>query len=340
MTAWIERTIHRYERMRFNQEPNRHKAPFEWGFEYIGGQAGENEPRKFLAQFVVEAIAHSDEWFVGTPAEDYAFEDGVLTFTSAIASPWAANNRVHAQVFQAKRKSGPAVAVLSQWNARWDEQQGVCRWLNQLGITAVKVSLPYHDRRAAPGHPRADYLVSPNIGLTLQANRQAVSDVRRVLRWLEQQGYERLGILGTSIGSCIGFITLCHEQTLRAGAFLHVSRYFGDVVARGLTTENVWESLAEGVTADELRLYWSPISPSPYIGKLCGAGKKILMITGRYDPTFLPELTEAIFHEIRTARVEFAKMSLPCGHYSLGVAPFRQIAGYRFGKFLQRELGA
>jgi hypothetical protein len=44
--------------------------------------------------------------------------------------------------------------VLAQWNARWEEQQDVCRWLNRLGITAIKMSLPYHDRRAIPGHPR------------------------------------------------------------------------------------------------------------------------------------------------------------------------------------------
>ena len=85
------------------------------------------------------------------------------------------------------------------------------------------MSLPYHDRRAIPGHPRADHLVGPNIGLTLQANRQAVLDVKRTLRWLEQQGYTSLGILGTSIGSSIAFITMCHEPALRAGAFLHVA---------------------------------------------------------------------------------------------------------------------
>ena len=43
------------------------------------------------------------------------------------------------------------------------------------------MSLPYHDRRAIPDHPRGDHLVGPNIGLTLQANRQAVLDVRRTL---------------------------------------------------------------------------------------------------------------------------------------------------------------
>jgi len=216
-------------------------------------------------------------------APDYALQDDILTFTSQIASPWPENNRVYGQLFRAKKERS-AVIVLAQWNARWEEQQAVCRWLNKLGITALKLSLPYHDRRAIPGHPRADYLVGPNLGLTMQAGRQSVVDARRTLRWLEQQGYDRLGIVGTSIGSCIGFITMCHEPALHAGAFLHVSTYFGDVVAHGLTTSNVWESIEPHVSRNELRRYWSPISPMPYLGKLRGSGKKILGIGARYDP--------------------------------------------------------
>jgi hypothetical protein len=49
----------------------------------------------------------------------------------------------------------------------------------------------------AHGHERADQICGPNIGLTLQANRQAVQDAR-CLYWLEQQGHTKLGILGTS----------------------------------------------------------------------------------------------------------------------------------------------
>jgi hypothetical protein len=138
-----------------------------------------------------------------TPADDYALDDDILTFTSQIESPWPENNRAYGQFFpgpRSNKKPGAAVVVLAQWNAKWHEQQGVCRWLNRLGITAVKLSLPYHDRRAIPDHPRADHLVGPNIGLTLQANRQAVLDLRRTLRWLAMQGYERLGLIGTSIG--------------------------------------------------------------------------------------------------------------------------------------------
>lgn len=339
MASWFEKRIRRYEQKRFDQEPRRRTLPFAWGLEHIGGvPSDEQNPRKFLDRYVADAVARSDDWYAAPPAGDYVLADNVLTFTSAIASPWPENNRVHAQLFRARGK-GPAVVVLAQWNARWEEQQHVCRWLNQLGLTAVKMSLPYHDRRAIPGHPRADHLVGPNIGLTMQAGRQAVVDVRRTLRWLEQHGYGPLGILGTSIGSAIGFIAMCHEPAVRAGAFLHASTYFGDVVATGLTTKTVWEPMAAaGISHDDLRHFWSPISPFPYISRLPREEKKICLITARYDPTFLPEYTDALFAKLRAEGVKFEETSLPCGHYSLGVAPFSWVAGFRFGRFLRRAL--
>src|SRR5215472_2104970 len=277
--SWLEQKIRRYEHMRWAQERNRQTQPFAWGLEHIGGSSRESDPRGYLDHFVEHTLAHSDEWYATEPANDYSLDNGILTFSSAIESPWPENNRVHGQFFQA-RHTGPAVVVLAQWNSRWEEQTDVCGWLNTLGITAVKMSLPYHDRRAIPGHPRADHLVGPNIGLTLQANRQAVLDVKRTLRWLEADGYGRLGIVGTSVGSSIAFVTMCHEAALRAGAFLHVATYFGDVVANGLTTMNVWESLRGKVSDEELRRFWSPISPFPYLPRLHGTGKKILAISG------------------------------------------------------------
>jgi len=335
--SWLEQKVLAYEQMRFAQEQNRRVLPFEWGLEHVGGDPHDRDPRAWLDQFIACTLAHSDEWFTTTPAGDYALEEDVLTFTSAIESPWLENNRVHAQVFKARRH-GPAVVVLAQWNSRWEEQQNVCRWLQFLGITAVKISLPYHDRRAIPGHARADHLVSANIGRTLQANRQAVLDVRRTLRWLEQQGYDRLGLLGTSIGSCLAFLTLAHEPALRAAAFLHVSTYFGDVVAAGLTTTNVWEALHQDFSLEEVRHFWSPISPYPYVARLAGTRKKVLAISGRYDPTFPNELTQEFLAEMKRKGVPYESLSLPCGHYSMGVAPCSYAVGYRFGTFLFQAL--
>lgn len=334
---WLETKIRRYEHRRWAQEPDRRVLPFAWGLEHIGGSTNHPDPRAFLNRFVDETLSRSDDWFAVMPAADYELRDNILTFTSQIASSWPENNRVYGQLFRA-RKNGPAVVVLAQWNARWNEHQDICRWLNRLGITAVKISLPYHDRRAISGHPRADHLVGPNIGLTLQANRQAVVDVRRTLLWLAREGYNRLGIVGTSVGSSIAFVTMCHEPLLRAGAFLHVATYFGDVVANGLTTMNVWESLRQKVTPEELQRFWSPISPFAYIPNLSGTGKKILAISGRYDPTFWPEFTNSFLREINRDGLHAESLSLPCGHYSLGTAPFKYAVGLRFGTFLFQSL--
>src|SRR5258708_32258414 len=116
--------------------------------------------------------------------------------------------------------------------------------------------MPYHNRRMARGHERADQICGPNIGLTLQANRQAVQDARRCLRWLEQQGYTSLGILGTSIGSSVGYITMGHDEAVRAGGFFHVSTYFADVVTQALATTHVREDPRHCVAVGTLRRRW------------------------------------------------------------------------------------
>jgi len=346
LANWFEQTIRRYEHRRWADEKNRRNLPFAWGLEHIGGSASDRNPREFLDSFVAATLATSEDWFSPKPRSRFDFtpspeapgETGVLTFTSAIESPWPENNTVYGRFFQA-RHSGPAVIVLSQWNAKWHEQVSVCRWLQRIGISALRLSLPYHDRRAIAGHPRGDHLVGPSIGLTLQANRQAVCDARGCLHWLASQGYDKLGIVGTSVGSSIAFVTTAHEPLLRAGVFLHVSTYFGAVVANGLTTTNVWESLKTNVTAEELQRYWSPVSPFPYIAKLRGKGKLLLAVTGSFDPTFWRELSDEFLEALKENEVPCDFLRLPCGHYSLGEPPFSYIAGLRFGEFLFRALG-
>ncbi|HEV2422775.1 MAG TPA: alpha/beta hydrolase family protein [Candidatus Acidoferrales bacterium] len=345
---YLEQKIRRYEHKRWAAEPSRRSLPFAWGIDHLGGRADDPDPRAFLRRFVEETLAASGAWFACETPADYELRvlqpgearwSGELEFTSAIRSPWPRNDRVHARLFSASaRVPGPAVVVLPQWNADYAAHVEICRWLNRLGITALRLSLPYHDKRTVPGHTRADQIVGANVGLTLQANRQAVCDARCSLRWLEMRGYGPLGILGTSLGSCISCITASHEPLVRAAALLHVSSYFGDVVANGLTTIHVWETMRPNVSEEEIRHDWAPISPMPYISKLRGTGQKILAISGRYDPTFSGEFSEDFFAAIRSHEVDCEILRLPCGHYSLGEAPFKWIAGWRFGKFLERAL--
>ena len=312
--------------------------PFEWGLEHIGGRTDESDPAGFVHEYAAKAIESSREWYEPEPARDYRVDsEGVLTFSSSIRSPHEENNTVYGQVFRGKKKDA-AVLLLPNWNAKWHGQRGLCEWLQRLGITVVKMSMPYHDRRMAKGHERADQLVGPNIGLTLQANRQAVQDAKLCLRWLEQEGLTKIGILGTSIGSSIGYITMMHDAGVHAGGFFHVSTYFADVVSAGMTTNHVWEGMRSHVSVDELRAYWAPISPMPYVERGMGAGRKSFMVYGKYDPTFLPELTAQMLDALRKHGANPRTLELACGHYSLELAPFSYIAGIRMLGFFKGAL--
>ena len=97
--SWFEQMIRRYEHRRWADEPNRRMLPFAWGLEHIGGRADDPHPARFLERFVEETLARSDEWYATEPADDYVLDNGVLSFTSAIASPWPENNRVYGQFF-------------------------------------------------------------------------------------------------------------------------------------------------------------------------------------------------------------------------------------------------
>ncbi len=336
----FERKIRRYEHRRWTTDDNRRVQPFDWGLEHISGSLNDPNPAAFVRQYANQAIENSRDWYATTPATDYRLDaNNVLTFSSSIRSPWPENNTVHAQLFPARNhKPGPAILILPNWNAKWLGQNSLCHWVQRLGITALKMSMPYHDRRMAQGHERADQICGPNVGLTLQANQQAVQDARRCLRWLEQQGYTKLGILGTSIGSSIGYITLVHDQAVRAGGFFHVSTYYADVVSQGMTTNHVWEGLRKHVTVDELRDFWAPISPMPFVERGMGADRNTLMIYGKYDPTMLPELTRQMLDSLRRHGAHPRTLELACGHYSLELAPFSYFAGYRMLSFFRSAL--
>ena len=97
---------------------------------------------------------------------------------------------VYARLFPAPRLKGGAedrrraVLVLPQWNADAGGHVGLCQLLARFGINALRLSLPYHDRRMPPRLSRADYIVSANVVRTVQVCRQAVVDARRAIAWL------------------------------------------------------------------------------------------------------------------------------------------------------------
>lgn len=354
----LRKVIHSWERKLSRRDNNRVMRPFEWGTEfldvpYINVRSNGNHHRDVISRFNERAIAESGKFFALNTLAHFALEDCWLTFQSAVTTPYEENNTVSARYFpvtepgsfrkrsraeEVARAGSRAVVVLPHWNAKPHEHVALCELLNRAGIAALRLSLPYHDRRMLPGFDRADYMVSANLGRTLQANRQAVLDTRAAVRWLAAQGYERIGIVGTSLGSCIAFLTFIHEPQIRVGVYYHVSSYFGDVVWDGLTTAHVRRSLEKVLTRDEVRRSWLAISPNPYVGQLNGDPRRGLLISARYDLSFTPELSQLLFQECDRQGVNLDRSLLPCGHYTMGRAPYKYYAGFLLVNYFRKHL--
>jgi hypothetical protein len=353
----LKRWIHNWELHLSKQDRHRRASPFEWGAEHLldnhqyfdaplsPADFNDDAP-KFLEAFSERAIAASDRFFTPPPLADWRLHDNWLTFPSPIQTPYETNNTAFVRYFPVREKFGaserpPVVLVLPQWNADNGSHVSVCQGLNAFGIASVRLSLPYHDSRRPPDQVRADYMVSPNIGRTIQACRQAVQEVRLTLDWLQSQGYAKFGVIGTSIGSCISFLSYVHDPRLTVAAFNHASSYFSDVVWTGISTSHVKGGLQGNVTRDALRRYWLAISPQPYLARLRAPEhleKKTLLIAARYDLTFLPHLTRYMFSEFERHRIPHEAAWMHCGHYTTGQTPFKFYDGYLMINHMRKHL--
>ena len=312
--------------------------PFEWGCEWVDAHGDTGPDAERLERWAAQALADSERFFALEPCNRYTFRDDRLTFPSAVDTPHPENNVVHARFFADRSPRGRkrAVLVLPQWNSDEEGHVALCRLLNRFGLSALRLSLPYHDARKPRELRRADYIVSSNLGRTAQVCRQAVLDARRAIAWLVSQGYESVGILGTSLGSCLSMLTAAHEPLLKAAALNHISPFFADVVWEGLSTAHVRSGLDGHVDLERLRRIWLPISPFPYLERV--RGKKILLVYARYDLTFPVRLSRMLVEEFKNRQIEHELTVLPCGHYSTGVTPFKWMDGLVLCRFLNKNL--
>src|SRR5580698_8057296 len=194
-----------------------------------------------------------------------------LRFTSPERTPYPENDLVNARWYPAPAHKDPrrpkqAIIVMPQWNADGFSHNSLCTLFNRMGISALRLSKPYHDIRRPGELERSDYAVSANVGRTTASCRQAVVDIRSCLDWLEMQGYTQFGVLGTSLGSCYAFIAAAHDPRLRICAFNHAATWFGDVIWTGQSTRHIRAAFEQaGLTQDLVRQIFLSISPMAYM---------------------------------------------------------------------------
>jgi len=350
---------------------NRVVRPLDWGLDWThswpgrnGGFSGQNaeqgsrELLEYFSRFNDRIIKTSDDFYSYQRPKDFRLERRevqvfstrevpdprleekvrgtyaeFLRFTSPVVTPYPENNLVNARWFPARGRR--AVVLLPHWNSDAISYSSLCQVLNWMGIAVLRLSMPYHDIRRPAEIDRADYAVSANIGRTLDSVRQGVIDVRCCLDWLEAHGYNRLGIVGTSLGSCYAFIATAHDPRIKVAAFNHASTYFADVVWHGQSTRHIREGLETAIDLENLRQVWRAVSPMVYFDKFSRWPRRSLIIYAKYDMTFLPEFSEQVVEEFEKHKLDHKVVVLPCGHYTMGETPYKYMDGWQLVSFLR-----
>jgi len=307
-------------------------------------------PQLFPTNVRPRTLANDAEWKRKAEAGEIAPVE-FLRFTSPVRTPYPENDRVNARWFPAapaKQAGRPrqAMIVMPQWNADAFSHNALCTIFNKFGVSGLRLSKPYHDIRRPPHLQRSDYTMSSNVGRTLAATRQAVIDIRCCVDWLTLQGYEHIGVLGTSLGSCYGFLASAHDPRLEVNVFNHASTWVGDVVWQGQSTRHVRAGFEQAGFVGEagrqrLRELWRCISPPQHLARYAaqrnhGRSKQTRVIYAEYDLTFPKELSLDVIEGFRKAGLDFDYRVLPCGHYTTGETPFQYLDGWWLASYVYK----
>ncbi|TIQ17702.1 MAG: dienelactone hydrolase-related enzyme [Mesorhizobium sp.] len=281
--------------------------------------------------------AVADPAFFDKPSvSDQGFErlDGWLKFPSDISTDIEQNNVVSAKITESG-SFDQAMVIFHHWNASARNRQ-IANFFSQRGITVVEIAMPYHFERSRPGSVHADYMLSPNLGRTIQSVRQAVLDGRKLIRWLKSEGYREISVLGMSLGSWVAAIVAAHDLAVSKASLFLTAGSLADMVWTGRATRSIRDSLEPEIELTDLRRAWGPLNLENYAHSLARPDLDLQVVLAKRDKVVLPELSERFMERLKDAGARPNILELNCGHYSLAMPPYILLAGLSLKRLLRR----
>ena len=130
-----------------------------------------------------------------------------FNYKSSVQSGDSRNDSVTGELFLHENENAPHIIFVHGW--RMDSNERVKNIFHDH-MTSLKwnmyyFTLPYHfERKPDQSLFSGEYMVSANIERTVQATKQAVADLRALIKWIKTNKNGPLILIGISLG---GFIT-------------------------------------------------------------------------------------------------------------------------------------
>ncbi len=227
-----------------------------------------------------------------------------VTFPSPVTSATPENNTVYAEYYRPKGTGPfPAVIVLDITGGDQSLSRFIGRILAQNKIAGLFVQMAYYGPRRPPGSRLR--MLSTDIPQTMAAVRQTVLDCRCAAAWLasrpEVDG-QRIGILGTSLGSFIATLTSEMDPRFSRVAILLGGGGLVDAFydhPQAAPYRKVWEAL--GGTKEQVKVALGPVDPITKAANL--KSRHVLMIAAKRDEIVPPSAAIALWEAMGKPKI-------------------------------------
>lgn len=272
-------------------------------------------------------------------------EDGVrlfkLKYRSPVHSPYTENNEVYSWFIESPEKSAAAVVFLHGWKVR-----NISRWLffgrllAKRGISVLLPELPFHMHRKPKGSKNGELFIVPDAIKTFNSYEQTILDARKGIDFLEERGFQNIGLVGASIGSMCGVIAHALDKRIEKsiliisgggiellkwrspatsqvrkdhrrigishGVCIRNRRYFDSFVSRIKKGKHPTQ-----IQAEVACYYFDPLAFAPLIDR-----NKVLMLNGLFDMIIPKESTIKLWRALNKPRIVW----YPLSHFSIYLA--------------------
>ena len=158
----------------------------------------------------------------------------------------------------------------------------------------------------------------------------------KLVKWLKNEGYGEITVLGMSLGSWIGGLLAAHDDDVNKTSLFLTAGSVADLIWDGRATRPIRQSFDGNIDLEPLRKAWAPINTENYADRLARSELDLDIVLGKRDTVVLPAASARFIDRLKSANAQFGLAEYNCGHYSLGMPQYIARAALRLNALIMR----
>lgn len=173
------------------------------------------------------------------------------------------NRNAEVRIIRAQRSRDWLICIhgLAMGHAPFDLRAMGAGWLHRRGVNLAFPVLPLHGSRAIRSAASGAGFITGDVTNTLHALTQTAWDVRRLVAWLREEGAERVGLVGLSLGGYSTALVASLEDDIDCAIAGIPAAEFGELTCYHASGRALAAAAAARITPERIATALTPVAP-------------------------------------------------------------------------------